>query len=282
MNHESNTGKLQNRPVSKPARIWIGTVPYSSVNDINSRFDNDVTYAIGQREIGNDTKYEHWQLVVWLRKPSRLSALKKKFGDQSHWEPTLSSAAESYVCKDDTSVPGTRFTYGTKPFNRAVSKDWDSIRADAIAGRLDAIPSDIFVRCYSNLRKISSDFARPIAMERKSIVYWGLTGVGKSRRAWEEATLEAYPKDPRTKFWDGYAGQKNVVIDEFRGGIDIGHLLRWLDRYPVNVEIKGSSTTLKATCIWITSNLHPQYWYPGLDVATYNALERRLQILELI
>ena len=63
------------------------------------------------------------------------------------------------------------------------------------------------------------------------------------------------PKDPRTKFWDGYRNHEHVVIDEFRGGIDIG-------RYPVIVEIKGSSTVLKATKIWITSNLDPRRMVP--------------------
>jgi len=270
-----------NGSFSKPARIWLGTIPFTPEYDLNSRLDR-IVYAVGQRELGATTGYEHWQLVVYLGKPSRLSALKKIFGDNSHWEPTLSAAAESYVWKDDTAVAGTRFTHGAKPINRAVAKDWDIIRADAVAGRLDAIPSDVFVRCYSNIRRIAADFARPVPLERKCIVYWGATGVGKSRRAWDEATMEAYPKDPRTKFWDGYAGQTNVVIDEFRGGIDIGHILRWLDRYPVNVEIKGSSTVLKATNIWITSNLAPQDWYPALDVKTFEALERRLEIIELV
>jgi len=35
---------------------------------------------------------------------------------------------------------------------------------------------------------------------------------------------------------DGYRGQEHVVFDEFRGGIDISHVLRWFDRYPVIVE----------------------------------------------
>jgi len=90
--------------------------------------------------------------------------------------------------------------------------------------------------------------------------------------------LDAYPKDPRTKFWDGYNGQQHVVIDEFRGSIDISHMLRWLDRYPVIVEVKGSSTCLVATTIWITSNLDPRDWYMDLDVDTKQALLRRLVI----
>jgi len=111
-------------------------------------------------------------------------------------------------------------------------------------------------------------------------VYWGSTGTGKSRTAWGEAGFSAYPKNPRTKFWDGYRGQENVVIDEFRGIIDIALLLIWCDRYPVIVENKGSSTCLQAKKIWITSNLHPRDWYPGVDALTLGALLRRLTITE--
>jgi len=134
----------------------------------------------------------------------------------------------------------------------------------------------------NKLRRIAGDYLAPVAMERQIFVYWGVTGSGKSRRAWAEAGFDAYPKDPRSKFWDGYRNHDHVVIDEFRGGIDISHVLRWFDRYPVLVEVKGSSTALCASKIWITSNLHPRDWYPDLDEETKNALIRRLVITEFV
>lgn len=107
-------------------------------------------------------------------------------------------------------------------------------------------------------------------------MFWGRTGTGKSKRAWEEAGVQAYAKDPRTKWWCGYKGEQNVIIDEFRGTLDIAHFLRWTDRYPVRVESKGSSRPLAAENIWITSNLDPRFWYPDLDAETQAAFLRRL------
>lgn len=118
-------------------------------------------------------------------------------------------------------------------------------------------------------------------MARSARVFWGPTGTGKSFRAWEEAGPSAYPKSSRSKFWDGYQGEQDVILDEFRGAIDVAYLLTWLDRYPVRVEIKGSSKPLSATRFWFTSNLHPRDWYPEIDHLTYEALERRLEILEI-
>lgn len=112
-------------------------------------------------------------------------------------------------------------------------------------------------------------------MVRTVHVFWGATGTGKTRRAWEEAGNLAYPKVPATKFWDGYQGQSNVIIDEFCGQIDITNLLRWCDRYPCIVEIKGSATVLRAERIWITSNLDPSDWYPNATEEQRRALRRR-------
>jgi len=260
--------------VGKPARIWIFTIPF---HDYTPYLHSSFSYFKGQLETGAEG-FIHWQIIGYSKKPTRLSALKKLF-PTAHMEPTRSSAAEEYVWKEETRVDGTQFEFGEKPMHRNSEKDWEKIREDAKRGNLDEIPPDIYIRSYMSLKRIAGDHMEPIAIVRTVNVFWGRTGTGKSRRAWEEGTLEAYPKDPRTKFWDGYRGQDNVIIDEFRGGIDISHMLRWLDRYPVIVEVKGSSVVLKARMIWITSNLDPYYWYPDADEETKQALLRRLNVV---
>lgn len=121
-----------------------------------------------------------------------------------------------------------------------------------------------------------------MSVEREVFVFWGRTGTGKSQRAWNEAGVQAYSKDPRSKWFCGYRGQVHVVMDEFRGAIDISHLLRWTDRYPLSVETKGSSRPFLGSKIWITSNLDPRSWYPDLDSDTLDALLRRLNITHFI
>lgn len=258
------------------ARFWLLTIPHA---DFLPYLPPTCIWIRGQLERGA-TGYLHWQLVVGFKSQQRLAALKRIFGDTAHCEPTRSEAADEYVWKEDTRVADTQFELGTKPMRRNQATDWQAVKDLAKAGRMDDVPPSVFVQHYRTLRTIAADFAEPTPIERTIKVYWGPTGVGKSRRAWEEATFDAYPKCPLSKFWDGYRGQPRVVIDEFRGGINISHVLRWFDRYPVLVDIKGSSTVLKATDIWITSNLHPRDWYPDLDELTKAALLRRLNIIE--
>lgn len=226
------------------------------------------------------TGYLHWQIVVHFTKKVRRRAVINVFGP-FHAEPTRSDAAEEYVWKDDTSVEGTRFELGSLPRKLNNQLDWDTIKCAAKEGRLDDIDSGVFVRNYSSLRRIECDFLVPIPIERRVVCLWGPTGTGKSRRAWADLGLDAYPKDPLSKFWCGYKGHTKVIIDEFRGGINLSHMLRWLDRYPVIVETKGGATVLKADTIYITSNLAPMMWYPNEDKPSIDALLRRMEIIEM-
>lgn len=258
------------------ARYWLLTIPHEHFLPY---LPNGVCYIRGQLERGNQQGFLHWQVLAVFSGQQRLAALKRVFGDAAHAEPSRSDAADAYVWKEETRVDGTQFELGAKPFKRNCPDDWDAVKRLAKEGRLDELPAAIFVQHYRSLRTIAADFSTPVERVRRVTVYWGATGVGKSRRAWDEAGMEAYPKDPNTKFWDGYRGHKAVVMDEFRGRIDVSHLLRWCDRYPVLVEIKGSATVFLAERIWITSNLDPRDWYPDLDEETKNALLRRLEIV---
>jgi len=244
-----------------------GFVPYLPVG---------VSYIRGQLEL-SASGFLHWQLVAAFPCNVRLTAVRKIFGPV-HAELTRSDAAIAYVWKLDTRVEGTQFELGQLAIKRNSKRDWQTIWDAAKEGRLDDIDVAARVQHYRTIKQISTDHLVPVGVERVVHVFWGVTGTGKSRRAWAEAGLLAYPKDPRSKFWDGYQGSVHVVMDEFRGAIDISHLLRWFDRYPVIVEVKGSSVVLRATTIWITSNLDPRDWFPGIDCATKEALLRRLTV----
>lgn len=258
------------------ARYWIATIPEA---DWEPRLEPGIKWTKGQLECG-DSGYRHWQFVFSFAAKKTLQQVRRILPERGHYEPTRSSAADDYVCKLATRI-GEPFEFGSKSFSRNSKTDWDRVRLLASTGALQDIPSDVYVRYYSQLTKIRYDSLQPSAIVRKCVVYWGPTGIGKSRRAWDEAGSEAYSKDPRTKFWCGYSGQRHVIIDEFRGAIDISHLLRWLDRYPVRVETKGSSQPLMAEAFWITSNLPPNLWYPDLDEETRLALERRMEVINL-
>lgn len=79
--------------------------------DFKPGLPDGVQYIKGQLETG-DSGYEHWQLIVAMPKNCRLSAIKNIFGQTCHAELTRSAAAEEYVWKDATHVPGKDRFFG--------------------------------------------------------------------------------------------------------------------------------------------------------------------------
>lgn len=273
-------------------KYWLITDYNTDINYDCSNTDNNIAnsfwkpknivYSKGQLELCPTTNRLHWQFTVCFTKKVRPRTVKTVLGDQTHNELSTSEKTLEYVWKDETSQ-GRRWSWGTLPFKRNSKTDWDSVKKAAKEGRLDddVIPSNIFVCHYASLKKIKMDYMVADPIEKDVQVIWGNTGLGKSRKAWAEAGMDAYPKTPTTKFWDGYQGQFHVVIDEFTGQIEITHLLRWLDRYPVLVETKGSGTVLRASKIWITSNLSPEEWYLTAPRVQMDALLRRLNVIHM-
>jgi len=112
-------------------------------------------------------------------------------------------------------------------------------------------------------------------------VYWGEAGCGKTRKAVEE-NPDHYilTTDGEGKVWfDGYAGEKTLILDDFYGGIKYSYLLRLLDGYKCRLEVKGSFTYAMWDKIIITSNKPPNDWYHhGLTPALKRRLTKTTQM----
>ncbi len=82
----------------------------------------------------------------------------------------------------------------------------------------------------------------------KGYWYHGGAGVGKSHQAFEtqfgpwdpERMYRCNNRDLKHGFWDGYAGQEIIIINEFRATMAFGDLMDLVDKWPMDVAIKGS------------------------------------------
>lgn len=78
------------------------------------------------------------------------------------------------------------------------------------------------------------------------------------------------------QWWDGYNGEKTLIIDEYNNDVKITQLLKLLDKFPKRLSIKGGFTYANWTEVYITTNLAQLHENAKYD--HIKALERRIDI----
>ncbi len=119
--------------------------PEMTLEEYMNLWKPHVNYANMQLEKGDTV---HIQAYISLKTEARMTGLKKKDG-KAHFELVKKdNGASAYCLKEDTRIEGP-IEYGTKPIARQDKTDWDKIKQLAKEGKVDEIPSDIYVRCYN-------------------------------------------------------------------------------------------------------------------------------------
>lgn len=117
-----------------------------------------------------------------------------------------------------------------------------------------------------------------------TVFMYGPTGLGKTvgalrflERCIDDAPFFVYSPKSTGNWWDGYAGEEWVLIDELApGNLPIGEALRILQSCRYSAPVHGGQVSLLATKFIITSNLPLPDLFPRADVSHLAALERRI------
>ena len=255
---------------------WLFTINNPTSNDI-PRTWSDVRYCVWQLEAGENGT-PHLQGYVVLEKKKRLGGMKRLDG-QAHWETRKGThvQAKDYCRKELSRVEGPwEIGRDLEPGRRL---DLESVAQAVSEGapvtKFAKESPVVYARYYKGLTALSLAVSRPRKHKTKVTVIWGETGVGKSRWA-SETYPDAYWKPPNSKWWDNYAQEEVIVIDEFYGWLHYCEMLRLLDRYPCQVETKGGSINFRPMEIIILSNKAPEDWYDKTKCA-WEPLERRIE-----
>ena len=255
--------------------------------------EEHIKYLIMGREVCPGSKRLHWQGYVEFDKTVRMAGVKKIFGtDKVHLEKRMGTRQEARdyclkTAKEDEIFEIGEFGKG----GQGKRTDIEDLKTAIKEGKstlelFDEQPAMWRVTrsagMYKHLVELKQE--REKGYIKKDVqVYWGPTGCGKTRKAFEE-NPGAYMlnQSPTGCWWDGYDGEECVIIDEFRGWIPFAQLLRITDGYPCAVPIKGGTVTLRAKKIVITSNLPPHEWYPGVQCLEDGGIDKLLRRVSIL
>lgn len=237
-----------------------------------------VTYIVYGYEIAPTTGTPHLQGYMELNHKMRIDTIHNLgLGFQRlNLFPRKGKQEEAIkYCKKD----GDWIEYGTpKKIQQGKRNDIDEVRTAAANQGMREVA---LWGSYQEIR-VAEKYLQYCEPKRtwKPTVEWiyGKTGTGKSKYA-HETLPDAYTKSDNSKWWDGYDGHENVILDDYRGDwMKLSELLTLLDRYERRIEYKGGSRQFLAKRIIITSCKSPQDCYNVAD-ENIDQLLRRIDVI---
>lgn len=273
---------------------------FTSFADAEPSFPECATYGIWQREEAPGTGRLHWQGYIEFKQKKRRPVVQKHIGDTTaHCELRKGTRAQAiaYSSKKESRVDGTTYKeYGIRPDGEESASQLQTVAqlvrdGASIRDIAEAEPTAI-IRYDRGIKSLisSRDALKPMSYRAiRVLVISGRPGCGKTKWCYNFITDNydgiAYNKsycEGTASWWDGYAGQRCILIDDFEGAAPIEELLHLLGGYGHcrSYATKGGFTTIdNVEVVIFTSNSKPEAWYMfkrNLPATKNEALMRRI------
>lgn len=257
---ENLTDKKKEKKVKESKyRGWAFTINNYTEDDVVNVKSLDADYFIYGYEVCPTTKTPHIQGYCNYRSSAMLLSQMKKRLPRAHLECAVGSPDDNIqycmgykkgVLKADKE--NEYYEVGIRP-HQGKRLDLIKVQQDLEKKTLSDVATEHF-NTYIRYGKMMREY-KVLKQNHRSeppIVEWvyGSTGVGKTKYAYSKSE-SVYFKD-HTMWWDGYDQQEVIIIDDFDGKWPYRDLLRLLDRYPYQGQIKGGYVKINSKYIIIT------------------------------
>ena len=236
-----------------------------------------ISYIVFQEEEAPTTHTRHFQGYLETTQNIKMSWLKNNFNPRAHYDFRRGTQEEAiaYCTKEETRVPdGLRKELGQKRGGAAETKEakkrerieWlDAIRSGK-RRYIDA-PSEILLNTGFNqaARDVNKTMLGPYRPDLEIITIVGSTGIGKSFAAYQIGGCDIVTYSGGQWFGNAHTEGDVLLFDEFTGNIPLNQFLKYLDPYPNQLPVKGGFYPLRATKIFITTNVMPEHWWTKKD-----------------
>lgn len=237
----------------------------------------DSRYLVYQLEIG-ESGTPHYQGFMYFYNTIKLKTVNAHMPRASFQKPRNIKACILYCKKERSRIEGP-FEFGKMP-EQGRRTDLETTAQRYLTLKVmdfvKEFPTE-YVRYHKGLQALKQATLQHRDRNIPPTVrwFWGPSGTNKSRTA-IEAHDDFYVKDG-TCWWDGYEQQKAIIIDDFDGRWPYRDLLRLLDRYPYQGQIKGGYVKINSPFIYITCEHPPSHFWQDneLDQVTRRITEIR-------
>jgi hypothetical protein len=244
--------------------------------DIRQLLCFNCKYIVFAEEVAPTTGTRHLQGYCELSKQTRFGTLIQGLPHGMHIEPrrgTQQQAIAYIKTPKDKPIPKNEHLYEVgEP--RTQGKDITETALEVARNLLrvqhpidPSIHNIGVIKAYERLSKYWPVSRNNSVNELSRIWIYGPGGSGKTRTAYLYTnTYRTYKCDLFNKGWfDGYDNHEAVILDDFNPDCNDKEtfklLLSILDRYPLRVNVKGSSVNWNPTMIIVTSQKPPWEYY---------------------
>lgn len=240
---------------------------------------NKATYGIVGEEIAPSTGTPHLQGYIHLKDALSMNALAKSMprahflvanGSDEQNKTYCSKGSNIYEVGECSVGQGTRTDI--KDLAKLI-KDKEITLEDCMFEY-----PELYVRYSRSLEKMFNAVMTVRKTPPQVYWRWGKAGTGKTRYCIDKHPSH-YIKDG-TMWWDNYNQQEAVIIDDFDNQIPFRILLRMLDRYDFQGQVKGSYVQLDSPYIYITCEYPPERYWHGNELA--QVMRRITSVEEII
>lgn len=259
---------------------------------IGEEVPEGVSYIVGQVESCPETGRLHVQGFVQFVKRRSMRQVKQFFGDDNPRLKAIDGTAEenrTYCTKEETRIAdsegGWSFELGTL-ISKGERRDLADMGSAALLGEslLSIAESNTasFIRYHGGISRIRQLGQRRRTREFRRVkvfVLWGDSGSGKSAlaRLYDEELFSLSCSGDHRLVFDGYEGEKTLLIDDFYGNIKYQFLLNLLDGHQIQLPCRYANAYAEYDTVILTSNVPPDEWYQGLFPSGMSvALKRRV------
>lgn len=292
---KKETGPKKGPP--QKIRKWFFTIWKMDIDweELYTDYKDIIRYIVVQKEKAPKTERLHFQGAIHFFNVKSMRSVRRILGlgkgeNSGDLQPQRGSnkQVKEYCHKARTSE-GFRFEFG-KPSKQGFRTDLEDIKFRIEKGEDDFDICQDHFGTYARAYKWAERY-RALHLEKQSRKYRninikflsGPTGIGKTRTAYNNHKPEEIFKiscSDGLKWFDGYTGQKVLILDEFKNQIALTRILDLLDGYQCRLEYKGGMTYALWDTVYITTNLRKHEIYPNQSGDLLAPLWRRVTDFE--